>query len=440
MRRYLIIGTGAAGVSAAEAIRSQDHGGEVTLLGEEPHGFYSRPGLAYYLNKELDEQQLFPFTAQDFRRLNLRMLNAQATKIDPGTHQVLLKSGAWLPYDRLLIATGAAAVRARLPGSDLPGVVKMDNLDDVRQIIQLTRKARSAVVVGGGITALELVEGLRARGVRVHYFLRGDRYWGNVLDESESKIIENRLKHDGVTLHYHTELEEILGKNGRVAGARTKDGRTIACEIVGVAVGVQPRLELAREISLKIDRGILTDECLRTSEADIFAAGDVAQVYDPWVGTSVLDSLWGPAREQGQVAGANMAGQSRNYRRMAPFNVTRLTSLTTTIIGTVGKGKDDDLLGIARGDSETWRRLPEAIVAQSNFEVNRLRLLVGQQTLLGAVVMGDQTLSMPLQRLISQSADISPVRDQILASRAQLADLIVDFWNKWKNRHGAQQS
>ena len=317
----------------------------------------------------------------------------------------------------------------------------MDNLDDVHQIIQLTRKARSAVVVGGGITALEMVEGLQTRGVLVHYFLRSDRYWSNVLDESESNIIENRLKEDGVTIHYHTEVVEILGKNGRVAGVRTKDGRTIACEIVGVAVGVQPRLELAREIGLKIERGILTDDSLRTSEPDIFAAGDVAQVYDPWIGASVLDSLWGPAREQGRVAGSNMAGHSMIYRRTVPFNVTRLTCLTTTIIGSVGsKGLDDDLMGIARGDSETWRRLPEAIVVQSNFEVNRLRLLVGQQTLLGAVVMGDQTLSMPLQRMISQSADISPLRDQILASRAQLADLIIDFWNGWNYRYGAQQS
>src|SRR6185436_7640 len=108
-----------------------------------------------------------------------------------------------------------------------------------------------------------------------------------------------------------------------------------------------------------------------------------------------LDSLWNPAREQGFAAGLNMAGKRTAYTKSVPFNVTRLAGLTTTIIGMVGRGRDDDLVGIARGDRETWRELPDAVLAQSGFEVNRVRLLVGEKTLLGAIVMGDQKLSLP---------------------------------------------
>jgi NAD(P)H-nitrite reductase large subunit len=108
--------------------------------------------------------------------------------------------------------------------------------------------------------------------------------------------------------------------------------------------------------------------------------------------------------------------------------VTRLAGLTTTIIGAVGRGRDEDLVGIARGDSETWRQLPDAIVAQTGFDVNRLRVLVGDKVLLGAIVMGDQTLSFPLEKLISNNVDISDIRDQLLAPNVNIANVIAGFW------------
>jgi nitrite reductase (NADH) large subunit len=180
-----------------------------------------------------------------------------------------------------------------------------------------------------------------------------------------------------------------------------------------------------------VDRGILVNEHLQTNDPAVFAAGDVAQAYDPLTGRSVIDSLWSPAREQGWVAGLNMAGRRTAYLKAAPFNVTRLAGLTTTIIGAVGRGRDDDLVGIARGDSETFRSLPDAISAQTGFDVNRLRLLIGEKMLIGALVMGDQTLSRPLQKLIAGKADISPIREKLLARDAKIADVVVDFWKEW---------
>ena len=119
------------------------------------------------------------------------------------------------------------------------------------------------------------------------------------------------------------------------------------------------------------------------------------------------------------------------------FNVTRLAGLTTTIIGTVGRGDDKDLAGIARGDSETWRDLPEAIVAQTGFEINRLRLLVGDKKLLGAIVMGDQKLSFPLEKIISGQVDISPIREKLLQPSAPIADIVADFWTTWRAAHAS---
>ena len=436
-QRYLIAGTGAAGIAAAETIRGLDPGSDILVAGEEPHGYYSRPGLAYYLTGEVPERLLFPFTKQDFDRLGLRRLQGRVVALRPEAHEVTLDDGRRLPYDRLLLATGSLAAMPPVPGVDLEGVVKLDDLADARQILKRCRRRPEAVVVGGGITALEIVEGLRARHAHTHYFLRGERYWGNVLDETESHIVEQRLLQEGVPLHYHTELAEIVGRRGRVAGVLTQDGRRIDCELVAIAIGVRPRMELAEGAGLATERGILVDETLQTSAPDVFAAGDVAQVFDPLSGRSVLDTLWGVAVAQGRVAGRNMAGQATAYRKSVPCNVTRLAGLTTTIIGSVGQGRDKDLIGIARGDSETWRQLPDALVAQNAFDVNRLRLLVAESRLMGAVVMGDQTLSLPLYRLIAHQADITPIREHLLQPSARLGDLLAGFWSDWRERHAA---
>lgn len=447
--RYVILGSGVAGVSAIEAIRSVDPSGEIVLVAEDPHGFYSRPGLAYYLTGEIPEGQLFPRRNEDWKRLKVQYLSGRAVRLFPQTREVevlrRIVKKSWfsstiheekfrLSYDRLLLATGSQASPLTVPGHDLQGVLKLDHLEDARQILRLARRGRRAVVIGGGITSLELVEGLQAQGVQVHYIMRGDRYWSNVLDETESHIVEERLKAEGVTLHHNAETAEILGRNGRVRGVRLADGKVIPCEMVAYAIGVRPRVELAQQADLNVDRGILVNEYLQTNVPEIYAAGDVAQVYDARLGKTVLDSLWTPAREQGYNAGLNMAGGTKSHQRGVAFNVTRLAGITTTIIGGVGHGRDADTVGIVRGDSETWRELPDAIIAQTGFEVNRLRLIVGSRTLLGAVIMGDQTLSWPLQRMIAAEVDITPIRSALLTPNAPLADLLVGFWSELTNR------
>ncbi|HET6824208.1 MAG TPA: FAD-dependent oxidoreductase, partial [Anaerolineales bacterium] len=299
--RYAIIGSGVAGIAAIESIRSIDRIGEMILIGDDPYGFYSRPGLAYYLTGELHDRALFPRTEDDFRKLNFGYVKGKVVKIVRADHTLELGDQSTVQYDRLLIAVGAQAMPLEVPGADLEGVLKLDHMSDAKLILKHARRGKTAVVVGGGITALELVEGLRARGMKVHYLLRGDRYWSNVLDEHESRIIEHRLQEEGVTLHYQAEISEVTGMNGKVDGIRLRNGQLLKCNLVAYAIGIRPRLELAKQAGLQTDRGILVNEYLQTSDPDIFAAGDVAQVYDPMSGRSVLDSLWNPARQQGHA-------------------------------------------------------------------------------------------------------------------------------------------
>ncbi len=428
--RYIIIGTGPAAISAAEVIRDQCPSDHLLLIGEEPYGFYSRPGLAYYLTGEVTERQLFLRQGKPFQRVT-----AKAVKIDPKSQRVVTDDGTSRTYDSLLIATGSAAIRLTVPGADLKGVLKLDNMHDARMMRELARRGKTAVVIGGGITALEIVEAFVSRGVKTHYFLRGDRYWRDVLDQAESRIVEQRLKDEGVHLHYHTSLSQIIGRGGRAAGVQTEDGRQIQADIVAVAVGVRPRLDLAQASGLETDRGILTDEHMETSASNVFAAGDVAQVFDPIVGKTVLNSLWGMAVIQGHVAGLNMAGIKTVYHQGVPFNVTCLAGLITTIIGSVGRGTGGDLLSIARGDSETWRQWRDGFGVRADSDARRLRVIIGEENILGALVMGDQTLSRILCHLIANRVNITTIRDLLLDDDTDLVRVIDEFWRNGSRQH-----
>jgi nitrite reductase (NADH) large subunit len=432
--KYVIIGAGVAGFAAIEAIRSKDKTGEIVMVSDDPHGYYSRPGLAYYLTGELDDKALFPFTQDDYKKLHFKYYKNRVTRILRNEHALELDGRSRLPYHKLLIAVGARALPLNIPGANLNGVVKLDQLSDAKNILKISRRGKTAVVIGGGITAIELTEGLLTRGMKVHYLMRGERYWSNVLDQHESLIVEERLRSEGVVLHPRTEVKEITGRNGRVESVSLQDGRKLRCDMVAYAIGIKPCIELLQNMDLALDRGVLVNEQLQTNDPDIFAAGDVAQVYDPLSGHSVLDSLWSPARDQGRVAGMNMAGHKMAYLKAPPFNVTRLAGLTTTIIGAVGRGHDEDLVGIARGDSETWREMPDVLEAQSGFDINHLRLLIGEKTLVGALIMGDQTLSWPLQKMIAHGADISSIRRKLMEVNAPIADLIADYWAVWRRQ------
>ena len=429
-RRHVLIGGGAATLAAAEAIRGADDGAEIVVVSADPHGYYSRPGLAYYLTREIPEDRLFPLTPDDVRRLDLAWVTESAMAIDPAGHRVTLESGRQLVYDRLLLATGSQAIGARVPGAELDGVVKLDGMDDARDIIRRSARAKAAVVVGGGITALEIVEGLRARGLHVHYFMRKDRYWSNVLSESESRIVERELRREGVEIHTFTDLAAIRGRGGRVTAVETGDGAVIPCDLVAVAVGVRPRIELAQSAGLPCARGVLVDKYLRAGDPDIYAAGDIAETVDAHTGHRTLEVLWNPALLKGRVAGLNMAAEPVHvYEQDASINVTRLAGLHTTIIGTVGSGTDADLEGLSRGDSQMWSELSDEATVEAQRGDAHVRLALGEHTIAGAVVIGDQTLSYPLQELIDARVRATSV---VATPEAPLVELINGLWTDWK--------
>jgi NAD(P)H-nitrite reductase large subunit len=217
-----------------------------------------------------------------------------------------------------------------------------------------------------------------------------------------------------------------------VAAVETDGGDVIRCDIVAAAVGVRPRVELARAAGLPCDRGILVDEYLRAGDPDIYAAGDIAEAADRH-GHRTLQVLWNPALLKGRIAGLNMATEPVHvFEQDEPINVTRLAGLRTTIIGLVGNGTDADLEGLSRGDSEVWSELGDQAIVESERGDAHARVTLGEHTIAGAVVMGDQTLSFPLQDLIENHVDVTGAVAALERPRAPIVEIINALWADWK--------
>jgi NAD(P)H-nitrite reductase large subunit len=433
---YLIIGNGAAGATAAETIRLHDPNGRITIVTAEAYPMYSRPGLAYVITGEIPPHQVIARTPEWYSQQQLNLVQGKAVRLDVVSKLVWLEDGRSLPYDRLLIATGARAVPPPYDGGDLDGVVYLDTLDGTKHLLKKARWARRAVVIGGGITALEMAEGLAHQGVETHYFVRRSGLWNKVFNETESDILEERMRHHGVNIHYNTEVSEILGNwRGKVRAVRLKNGEEFKCNMFGVGIGVKPDLSWVKESPLKIDRAILVDEFLQTSVPDVYAAGDCAQVRDRWTGQYTMDVLWPSAVAEGRAAGVNMANGRTPYEKGTPFNVCLLFGLHITAIGQINPRRSDDIdeaaevQAISRGSSEVWFTFPRHYgSAWSAKGPNTLRLVMDGDKLVGALVVGEQSTTDALRDLIEYEASIAPLKPFLQADSDVLKQEILKFW------------
>ncbi len=331
----IIIGSGAAAVAAAEAIRKRNEACTIRLISQDKHLPYYRPALSDLLCEDLNDDDLYIHDRSwyEANRIEL-LLGTGVTEIDVSGQTVKTHDGREFAYDRLIIATGSRSnVLPNLPGFDKKGVFTLRSLDDCLSLKEAAKKSRRAVVVGGGVLGLEAAWAFRQLGLEVTIIENAPRLLPRQLDESGSRILEEAVAKAGIQIVRGSSLAEVLGDEA-VAGVKMSDGQTLPADIVLFSIGVTPNTELAKAAGIEVNRGIIVDSRMATSAANVFAAGDVAEY------SGTVSGLWTQALEQGRVAGACAAGDWQDYKPGILATYLDAFGITVFAAGDVGNNPE----------------------------------------------------------------------------------------------------
>ncbi|MEA2422526.1 MAG: 3-phenylpropionate/trans-cinnamate dioxygenase ferredoxin reductase component [Thermoleophilaceae bacterium] len=317
---HVIVGAALAGAKAAEALRAEGFDGRVVLLGAEPERPYERPPLSKdYLRGESDREKVYVHPAGFYEEHGIELRTATTVEgIDTGSRAVELAGGERVPFDRLLIATGAEPRRLRVPGADLPGVHYLRDLADADALAARLAGGGRVVVIGAGWIGAEVAASARQRGLEVALVETASVPLERVLGPEVGAIFARVPRDHGVELHTGGGIEAFEG-NGRVERVRLVSGRTLDCDFAVVGVGVAPRVALAERAGIAVGDGILVSKRLETSVAGIFAAGDVANAFHPFYGRKLRVEHWANALNQPVTAARAMLGKPGAYERVPYF-------------------------------------------------------------------------------------------------------------------------
>jgi len=313
--KIVIIGGGASGFAAAQKLRRERYQGSIVVLSNENAAPIDRPNLSKdYLAGNAPEEwvPLRPDSFYSENHIELR-LESNVTGINAHSREVALADGSKVPFDRLLLATGAEPVRLSIPGAEQPHVHALRTLSDCRAIIERAKTARRAVVLGASFIGLEVAAALRARGIEVHVVAPEKRPMERILGPQMGDFVRTLHEEHGVVFHLEDAASAIDGNQVSLKG-----GSTLAADLVVAGIGVRPRIELAERAGLTVDRGVVVNAYLETSAPAIWAVGDIARWPDPYSGESIRVEHWVVAERQGQTAALNMLGHRERFTAV-PF-------------------------------------------------------------------------------------------------------------------------
>ncbi|MCF8045100.1 MAG: FAD-dependent oxidoreductase [Desulfarculaceae bacterium] len=329
MKRYLIIGNGVAGTTAAQSIRELDRDGAVTIVTEESVPFYSRIKLPDYVAGSQDVDDIIIRKDKWYKDQDVELnLDVVIDDIDPELKVAVDRNGKSYPYDTLLLATGSYSFIPPIEGSGTGNVFALKTVADADRIIQASEGIKNATVIGGGLLGLEAGNALLKRGITVSVVEFFDRLLPRQLDTEGAALLQKMMEDMGFVFHLGAKTEKILGAE-KVQGVQLDSGSVIDSDLVLFSTGVRSRLELAEKLGVETDKSIVVNASMETSGKGIYAAGDAAQVED------LNFCIWPEAQEQGRVAGINMAGGKESFKRIVPSNRLKVAGINLASAGDI---------------------------------------------------------------------------------------------------------
>jgi nitrite reductase (NADH) large subunit len=386
-RRYAVIGAGAAGVSAAEALRKADPAGEISLVSDEPGLPYYRMNLTRYLAGELRGDQLDLHPAEWYAEQQIELRWGKVEEIDLAGKTLLLAQGR-LAFDRLVLAAGANPFVPPIPGAHLPGVTTLRTRADADRILAACRAKTAAgerprvVCIGGGILGLETAGALACQGAQVTVLENQLWLLTRQLNAAAGAVFAGHLKTLDIQVVTQAKILQIAG-DGSTCYVTLADGRNLPADVVVISAGVRSNLELAQRAGLQVNLGVVVDDCMRTSHADVYAAGDIAEFR------GMLYGLWAPAQLQGAVAGKNAAGLEGDFSGIPLATTLKVLGIELFSIGPVND--------------------PAARVVEAQDGGKYTAFFFKEGRLTAAILLGDARLSAKVKHAVEEKLDFSPV-------------------------------
>jgi len=390
MTTYLIIGNGVAGNAAAENIRKHDPKGQIAIFSLESRPFYYVPALPSFLagEKAADQITLHQQSWYDQRRIDL-YLDTRVTQIDAAQKFVETDQGKRFPFDQLLLATGGNSFVPPIKGADSAGVFTLRTLADADRIKQAAAGAKTVVLIGGGLLGLEAGNGLRKLGLKVIVVEFFPRLLPRQMDAAGAAILARQLEDLGFTFHLGAKTQEIAAVPDGLQ-VNLESGEKLKGDLVLISAGVRPDLSLAQALGLDIDKGVKVDDSMKTSRDGIYAAGDLIEHRGRFYG------IWPAAMAAPATAPCSMAGQAAKYDGTLPSNVLKVAGI--------------DLM--AAGDIDADGKL-EAVVHQNEAQKTYRKLVIQDNLLVGAILLGDIRGSAEIQAAISKKTDVSRLKGEL---------------------------
>ena len=396
VQRVVIIGNGVAGATVADDIRRYHSDCEITLVAREPYSFYNRMAVSklIYDGTDLDQIALLPPTWAQDKRIDT-LLGSEVASINPERRVVTTDRGRFLEYDRLILATGSSSFIPPMEGWGISGGFALRHIDDALGVRDYARhnQCKHAVVLGGGLLGLEAAHALTRIGLRATVIDRNPWILNRQLDQDGGNLLIQILRELHLDVLLEGEATRVIGGE-KVEGVELKDGRIVDCDLLLVSAGVRPETVLAQSAGLEINRGVVVDDEMRTSDPAILAAGDLAEHRGAVYG------IWPASVDQAKVAAANALGDHQTYEGTVPVTQLKVVGVDLFSLGEFDGVEGDEVIRLMEAENRMYRKL-----------------VLREGRIVGAIVLGYPQQAADVIRASKDRRDLTPVIDDIRAGR-----------------------